>query len=184
MDAAADTGACLVKAGTYAIKQAITVSSRKVLRGEGPGKTVLNNRYDGGTTVVIGSTDGIDSNQSQLALAGGYTKDSTSLVMAAAPPFGVGSYLAVTEDPDPAIVNPDGADGTCTWCGGPWQNGAGTQFMAQIVKVTAVSNVQVTIDRPLYYTFLSSLNPVVLPLTNIVEDAGVESLAIDEMATG
>jgi hypothetical protein len=174
--------ACLVKAGTYAIAQKITLGSGVVLRGEGPGKTVFDNRWGGGITVEIGG--GSIGGASDVAVASGSDKGSTSLVLASAPSFASGSYLAVTEDPDTSLVNLTGVDGTCTWCGGPWQKGAGTQPMGQIVRVTGVSGDTVTIDRPLYFTFPSSLSPVVLPLTNMTEDSGVEDLTIHETASG
>jgi hypothetical protein len=184
LGAVAVDGACLVKAGTYAIRQPIVLASRKVLRGEGPGKTILSNRHSGGIAVKLASPNGIASGTSLLPLAGGYTKESTTLTFAAAPTFATGTWLAVTEDPDPSIVNAVGVDGECTWCGGPWQKGAGAQFMAQIVEVTGISGSSVTFDRPLYFTFLPSLHPAALPLTNIVESAGVESLTVAEKATG
>ena len=176
--------ACLVKAGTYAIKHAILVPSNVVLRGEGPGKTVFDNRWNGGITVELAQGGDVDQGQSDLPIASGTTKGSTSLSFASAPSFAAGSYLAVTENVDATLVNPTGEDGTCTWCGGPYQEGAGTQPMGQIVQVTNVAGANVTIDRPLDYTFPSSLAPVALPLTNLVENAGVESLTIDEKTTG
>ena len=174
--------ACLVKAGTYAVKKAILVPSNVVLRGEGPGKTIFDNRWNGGTTVELSSGNDVDEGTNDLAIASGTTKGSTSIVLAATAPFASGTYVAVTEDVDPSLVNLTGEDGTCTWCGGPYQNGAGTQPMAQIVRATSVSGATVTLDRPLYFDF--SHAPVVLPLVNIVENAGVESLTIAEKTSG
>ena len=60
--------------------------------------------------------------------------------------------------------------------------------MGQIVKVTGISGNTITLDRPLYFTFLSSLSPAILPFNIFFEDAGVESLTIlrndDWRATG
>jgi len=182
--------ACVVKAGTYAIMTPISVPSNRVLRGAGEGLTNLHNRHDGGTTVLLGGAGWFGAygagDTGVVALSSGYTKGSTTLVSVAQPAatsaaFAIGAYVAVTENNDPNLVNVTGYDGDCNWCGGPWGFGSGTQLMAQIVQVTAISGNTVTIDRPLYYTFTSSLSPVLKPLNLPVVGAGVEDLTIQEM---
>jgi hypothetical protein len=180
--AATATGhACVLGPGTYAIAHAINVPTGVVLRGAGQGKTILHNRNGGGTTVMIG---GNASFGQPVAITSGVDQGSTSLVVAQASGFTVGQYIAVTESIDSSFVDVTGYDGKCTWCGGPWQNGAGTQVMGQLVQVTAVSGSTITIDRPLYIAFQASLSPVVLQMSGVTTAAGVESLSIQEMQTG
>ena len=183
INATAAGRACALGPGTFSIAAALYVPSNVVLRGQNPKSTMLHLRGTDGYAVILGSQNASFDGQVDEPIAGGITKGSTSLQMAAAPSFAVGDYVAVTENNDPAVVNVVGADGTCTWCGGPWHNGAGTQTMAQIVHVTGVSGTTVTIDRPLYFSFSADLSPVALRVPQMTENAGVEDLAIAQIGT-
>jgi hypothetical protein len=170
--------ACVLGAGTYAIAAPITVPSGAVLRGAGQGVTILHNRNGGGITVELG---GGSSFGQPVAISSGAAQGSTSIVVSQAAGFAEGQLVAVTQNNDTTLVDTTGYDGVCTWCGGPWMNGAETQVMGQIVEITAVSGTTLSIDRPLYMTFQPSLSPVVLPMSGVTTAAGVESLTIQEM---
>jgi len=178
LKATAPGHACVLGAGTYSLSAALYVPANVVLRGQGPTSTTLHLRSTDGYAVILGSKSFSFDGQVDQPIASGFSKGSTSLQMAATPGFAVGDYVAVTENNDPTLVNAIGEDGDCTWCGGPWNNGAGTQTMAQLVHVTGISGTTAIIDRPLYFTFSANLSPVALRIPNVTENAGVEDLAI------
>ena len=172
--------AVFIPAGVYLVKTNLKMKSNVALRGAKPsGPPFLPAADPAATTFKLGSSGEVSfsggSTGSNVGIASGYTKGSTTIVMNAGG-FAVGNWIIVSENPDPAIpVTKTGDDGNCTWCG----ENDGVHLMAQIVQVTAVNGNNITLSRPLYYTFQSSLSPVARQITMNVSKAGLENIRLD-----
>lgn len=184
-NAAAQT-AVYVPAGVYYVNTALSLKSNVVLRGaktEGP--PFLPTADSAATTFKLGGNGEIDfgfststNRGSTIPITAGYNKGSTSLTLGSTNGISVGTWLIESEDPDSAIpVTKTGQDGDCDWCG--WDDNTGNNLMNQFVMVTAVNGSTVTTSRPLYYTFKSTLHPVVRPLDFQITKAGLENIRLD-----
>ena len=188
-NAAAQT-AVFIPPGVYYVNNALAMRSNVVLRGaKTSGTPYLPNADASATTFRLGSngaisfgSGGSQTRGSSISITAGYTKGSTSLTLASVSGITTGTWLFLSEDPDPEIpVTKTGRDGDCTWCG--WDDDTGNHPMNQLVTVTAPpSGNTVTINRPLYYTFKASLNPVARTLTVQVTKAGFENIRLDGSA--
>lgn len=160
--------------GTYRINGELNIEKGIVLRGDGPDKTKIKSYATSGDMISITTWDSPTS----TGIVSGYTKGSTSLTVGSSSSFNVGDYIIVTQDNDPALVDPAG----CNWCG---NNNNGGQAMAQIVKITAKNGDSLTINRPLYFTFSASLSPEIVILTpNPIVNVGIEDLYIERVNSG
>ena len=172
--------AVFIPAGVYLVKTNLKMKSNVALRGAKPsGPPFLPAADPAATTFKLGSSGEVSfsggSTGSNVGIASGYAKGSASIVMNAGG-FAVGNWIIVSEDADAAIgVRETGDDGKCTWCG----ENDGVHLMAQIVQVTAVNGNNITLSRPLYYTFQSSLSPVARQITMNVSKAGLENIRLD-----
>lgn len=95
--------------------------------------------------------DGRGTQGSDVAISSGYTKGSNTLVFASSPGLAVGNHVSVFEDNDPALVH----NNRCTWCG----DDSGKHLIQQYARVTGISGNNITIDPPMYLTYLSNLHP-------------------------
>jgi len=191
---AASGHAVYVPAGVYYINTPVTMKSNVALRGAKPtGPPFLPNADGTATTFKLGSgsngsngtinfgTGSSGARGSQIPITSGYTKGSTQLVLASISGISVGTWIILSENADTSIpVSSNGEDGACTWCG----QDDGTHLMNQFVQVTAINangcgSTCVTISRPMYYTYQSSLNPVARSLAFEVSKAGIENIRID-----
>ena len=185
--------AALIPPGMYYVNGTISLPSHKALRGSGSTNGAqgrwLSATYHGDsgsgaacTTLKLGPngairTAGSSHVQSHVALAGGYTKGSTSVVAAAAPGVAIGDWIIISEkqgDTD-IPVSWTGQDGKATWCG--VQNNS-EYLMSQIVQVISLTGNTVGISRPLYYTFKAELNPRLYLLSIGAQRAGIEDLKL------
>ena len=130
---AADNTAVYIPSGIYYINSTISIPSYKVLRGAKPsGAPYLPTADSSATTFKLGGSGSISlgSNEtvgSNVALSSGYTKGSQTLVTSSSPGVTINDWVVITENADTAVpVTITGDIGGCTWCGGPYQNGAGT----------------------------------------------------------
>jgi PKD repeat protein len=133
-----------LSAGTYNNIGAINFGSKNgvTLRGAGAGQTIVNSTVSGGDYSVTSDYLGFTG---AATISSGYTRGSTSLVMAATPTnFAVGKLIAVTENDDTSLVMATD---------GPGQN------LKTIHKITAKSGNTLTISPPLPYTLSGSLSP-------------------------
>lgn len=173
--------AVYVPAGVYLVSSSINMKSNVVLRGaKTSGPPFLPVADPSATTFKLGSNGAINFSSgsvgSNVGIASGYTKGSTSIVMNAGHGFVAGNWIIVSENPDTTIpVTKTGDDGNCTWCG----ENDGVHLMAQILQVTAVSGNTISLSRPLYYTFQSSLSPVARKITLGISKAGIENIRLD-----
>ena len=173
--------AVYIPAGVYYVNNHINMKSNVVLRGAiAAAAPFLPSANASATTFKLGSSGGISfsggSNGSNVGIASGYTKGSTTIVMNAGHGFAVNNWILMSENADTAIpVTRTGDDGNCTWCG----ENDGVHLMAQFAQVTSVIGNTITISRPLYYTFKSALSPVARKVTMGVSMAGLENIRLD-----
>jgi hypothetical protein len=185
--------AVFIPAGVYYVDAGLTLKSNTALRGAkapAPGGPWLPNPDAVATTFKLGPNGAISigtvsstDRGSSMPITSGYTKGSTQLVLGSMSGVSVGTWILVSESPDPAIpVTSTGQDGACSWCG--WDDNTGNHPMNQFVQVTSIntggcgSNC-VTISRPMYYTFQSSLSPVFRTFTFGITKAGIENIRLD-----
>jgi len=154
-------------AGTYKTTGTITVNKGIVVRGNGPSQTKI--LYTGSSDAVIFSNNGYKG--SYVSITSGYTKDSTTLTLSSVSGLVVNDIIYVTQNDDGTLVNPGG----CSWCGPD----EGNHCMGQIVRIISINGNTITIDRPMYYTFSSSLNPVISKYTSVLKNAGIEDIEIE-----
>jgi Pectate lyase superfamily protein len=172
--------AVFIPAGVYYVNSSISLKSNVALRGaKASGPPYLPSADSSATTFKLGGSGSINmgsgSTGSNSAISSGYTKGSTSITMSSSG-FATGDWIIVSENPDSAVpVTKTGDDGDCNWCG----ENDGVHLMAQIMQVTGVSGSTLTLSRPLYYTFKSSLSPVARKITFSVSKAGLENIRLD-----
>lgn len=181
ISAASANTAVYIPAGVYYVNNTLNMKSNVVLRGAiSSAAPYLPSANASATTFKLGGNGGISfdggSMGSNVGITSGYTKASTTLVMSAGSGFAVNDWILISEKADSAIpVTTEGDDGSCTWCG----ENDGVHLMAQFAKVTAVSGNNITISRPMYYTFKSTLAPVARIVQMGVTEAGIEDVRLD-----
>ncbi|HRT61712.1 MAG TPA: glycosyl hydrolase family 28-related protein [Syntrophales bacterium] len=168
-----------IPAGTYRLTGELRISGKSiVLRGDGQRRTHLRNYAASGhiLSIYIEIRDEFPVN-----IVSGYTKDSTAIIVENASSLNAGDYIVVYQDNDPELpVDPTGCGGTCTWCG---LNDDENHAMTQIVRITAKSGNNLSLNRPLYYTFKATQDPEVLKLS-MMERAGVEDMTLEMAQVG
>lgn len=179
---ASSNTAVYIPAGIYYVNSSITLKNNVVLRGAGSGQPFLPTANPSATTLKFGSSGrirfGSQSRGSNRAITSGYTKGSTTLVVGSGHGLVTGDWILISEDPDSEIpATASGTEGTCSWCG----EDDGNHLMAQYAQVTVSGNT-LTLNRPLYYTFKSNLNPVFRSATFGTKYSGIENLRINGYA--
>lgn len=165
--------------GTYRLSSELQISGKSiVLRGDGQRRTFLKNYSNSGNILSMYTGSG---SYSPIKILSGYAKDSTAITIEDASSIRIGDYVVVYQDNDIDVpVDPIGCGGNCNWCG-LYDNS--NHAMTQIVRITAKNGNTLSLNRPLYYTFKSSLNPELLKLS-MMEKAGVEDLSMVMMQAG
>lgn len=176
--------AVFIPAGTYYVAGRINMQSNVVLRGAKsavapwlPSSDATQTTLKLGTSGQIYFAGGSTGSDKAVDPASNLTKGTTTIIMAAGHGFVAGDWLVISEFPDPNLVfNING----CTWCG--FGSSDQNHFMTQVFQATNVTGNTVTLSRPLYYTFQSSLSPVVRKLTPGTYRAGLENMRLDGSA--
>jgi hypothetical protein len=157
----------------------LCINKNIALRGAGPDKTII--QYgDGANIISLGQLYLSSSNVVFIPITAGSTKGSTSITLGNTTNVTVNSYIVISQtnptdsDGNP-LVNTSGYTGSCSSCGHSLPN----QVMEQIDKVTAVNGNVVTLERPLYFDYLTSPVAYHLPMT---EGAGLENLRLTATA--
>jgi hypothetical protein len=179
LDACAGKDAVVyLPAGKYYVGGSITVPSHTVLRGAGPGKTILDAHGSGDGVVYLGADNWLNKDDA-VGVSGGTTAGSKQVTLATVPStVAVGNYLLITQANDPSFVSISGDEGPCTWCD-IW---GGSRSMGQIVEITSVSGSTVQVTPPLNYNF--SRTPLALPFSAGGKYVGVELLRVSGNNTG
>jgi hypothetical protein len=145
-----------------------------VLRGDGPQSTRILNEDSSNDPVI--RVNRWPMYGSLISVNSGYEKGSNVIVVADASSLAVGDYLIVSQLNDPSFVTIVGNNGSCSWCG----DGSGERTMAQIVRVTGKSGQELTLNRPLYYTFSAAYSPAVKKI-NMMQYGGIEDLYLEQI---
>jgi hypothetical protein len=137
-----------------------------VLRGAGPGKTLLRG------SIRIYSWSSTDT----ANIISGSIKGSTTIEVDNATRFSPSQYVVLDQLNDSSFVRKVGYYSSgCTWCSR--QNGDRT--MGQIVGIATKSGNTLTLQRPLYKTFSSQFNPQIIKLSNqLTDSSGIENMSI------
>jgi hypothetical protein len=143
-------------AGTFLLNNVLTIPGNVTLRGLGADQTILNIKSTSGSAAITMGVWTVPWDMSgNVAITGGATAGSRSIVVSDARGIKVGSYLLITELNEPGFVTIAGDEGSCTWCG-PF-NDNGSRALGQISEVTSVNGTTVGINPGL---FRSMNNPL------------------------
>ena len=157
-------GAVLVPEGEYVLGSTIDLDDHVVIRGEGSDKTRLYFSMTDNSpcfeAVTYERGDWVD-------VVSGCEKGSREVVVADAGAFSVGDFVEIQQDNDPAIM----------YTSSDWNVNWARNSMGQILIVEHVSGATLTLNRPLYLTYRSGLNPQIRT-QGFVEHAGVERLFV------
>jgi len=176
LDSCPEGQTVLLEAGTYRITSTVFMRSGRTLRGAGMDSTVIS--FEGsGARAAIGFNDWPNFSAA-VAVTAGATKGSTTITVASAADAQVGSVMRVDQLNDGDLVDPDGVEGICVYCG----RENGTRTLGQLVEVTAVNGDDITFDVPLYWSYDAALSPEAgfVGDNALVRDAGLESLTLTQ----
>ena len=180
-------------AGTYTVT-GLSIPTGVTLRGAGMGSTILSmsgGGYGGGDTEtgmgiyfgtsMFGSRGGGAPGGTKYSLTSGYTRGSTTLVLATTPSQGVGSLMEISQTNYSAVpVSIQGQYGSSIY--GSRDNGV--RCMGQIVEVTNKSGSTISFSPPLFYTYTSGQTPEVVMFNAMVQWAGFEDCTVQGNNTG
>ncbi len=167
--------------GTYRISDTIHLYSEGTLRGAGPGKTAL--RYAGSSYLrsmvdmrgmVWWQITSLHKTHDVLQAV----KDARVITLADTSGIHPGDILLINQLNDNNLVDPDGVEGKCTYCGYEY----GNRTLGQFVEVTAVAGSQVTLNLPLHWTYNTSLDPWAYQVDAyaMIREAGLEDLTLTQ----
>ena len=172
IDAATAEQVVYLPRGTYKVSGGLTLNGKSIsIRGDGPDATLI--RYDGSSGIdIIKCTRGSDYGN-PIDITAGLEKGSTKLTLTSASSVNVGDIIWVSQENDPDFVINGGDNGFCSWCG----RNDGNRVMTQMDKVLAKTSNTVTLERPLYLTFKTSLHPQLRTCATVTR-VGIESLKV------
>ena len=165
--------AVYLPAGSYRTTAQLSINNKPIaLRGAGPDKTFIYNAADVHSIMIYRTS----SYGTAINMTSGYTKGSTTLIVADGSSFSAGDYVILSQLNIPGLVTATGYGSECTWCG----DGHPTRTMTQIVELDAVDGNTLTLARPCYYTFTDALDPEVQRVS-MTKGAGVEDLCVEQV---
>ena len=166
--------------GIFRCNSALVINKGITLRGNGPG-TVLKGYSSGNPCVLqLGSSSAYTFSATGVAINSGYTKGSTSIVVASASGFTNGHLMLMDQLNDGTIVSKHGSGGDATYV----DRSNGDRAMRQLVRITGISGTTISFSPPMFYTFTAGLSPQACCLSNINTLAadgggvGIENLTI------
>ncbi len=166
-------------AGTYRVTGTLFVRDHTVLRGAGPDVTTISYEGPAGGRSGIAFTNWPNfGSAGSVSVTAGATKGSTTVTVADASAAAVGSVMLVDQLNDGSLVDPNGVEGKCTYCG----RADGDRTLGQLVEVTAVNGNQVNFNIPLYWTYDAALSPQATFVSpqNLIRWAGLEELTLTQ----
>jgi len=172
-------GVVKLNAGTFMLSSGFNVNKNITVRGAGPSSTILNVTGPGNQKVSMGG-GGFGA---PIPVNRGYTRGSTSITVASASNIVAGDLLWLDQNNDNSttVVTQRGTGGSCKWCGGLdiGSPRGGVRALGQIIKVTAVSGNTLTLEKGLYWNYVSAAKPAVWKMTT-VSRAGIEDLQVTQ----
>jgi hypothetical protein len=166
----AKPGACLLPAGLYRLTGTVNMPARAVLRGTGPSSTIVNMSASAGFAFVGGSKTNMGT---PIPMLSGYAKTSTALTLSSVSGLAVNDWIAIYENNPTGLVDTKG----CGWCGD--DSGSGTHVIQQFAQITAINGAVITINRPMYFSYDSTLSPSVRKVQFGVFMSGLEDLQLN-----
>src|SRR3972149_1811412 len=158
--------AVYIPAGTYRLTAQLTILNKGiVLRGDGPDKTLLKSYSTSENIIYIYAY----SSTTQTNVSSGYSKGSTSITVADSSAFGINDFILIDQDNDPAVTDD--------------MQSYQTRAVGQMIKIAGKSGNDLTLHRPLYYSYNAAMNPRITRL-NVITKAGVEDLYIERVNSG
>jgi hypothetical protein len=149
--------------GTYRFgdKTSIKMRSKVVLRGAGPGKTVLTG--DRGSGNVRAAVDFVGGAEGWVNIVNSSLPKGTNVIqLADVSSLNVGDFLHMLQDNNPSYIQ-DAAGGKL--------------YMSHIAKVVAISGNRVTLDRPLRHAFGTGFRPRAQRMKPVA-NAGLEDMKV------
>lgn len=169
--------------GTFTLTTTLTVKSNTTLRGAGMLSTVLAGSagFSGLYLVVFNNNFDTEWTQTPYNLVNPMRGDAT-ITTSSAHNFNVGDMVLIDmlQQPagDPPISN-TGNSTPATWLG----RDSGTRCVGQLVQITGKpSSTTATITPALYYSYNNT--PQAIRATGLTQNAGIESLSINNLASG
>lgn len=159
-----------LQAGTYSLSSQLKIAQGVTVRGAGVGSTILNCTASW-HCVQMGN---FPSAPSAINVSGSPAKGATTITVASTTGLSIGDYIAIDQMNDGSeVVNNDTAFGS-----GECRSGAGTRCLGQIVKITAINNLTLTISQSLHHAYSSAQTPQIWEVTGVTTGAGLEDLTI------
>jgi hypothetical protein len=184
-----NNGVVYLNAGNYNLETGIVLKSNVTLRGAGMGRTILKGQSGVDTNYLLSVTpsnfdwDYSQSTPRNLASTG-LAKDSNSITTTSAHGWSVGDYVLIDQLSDPTgnpPISEQGGSGACTWCG----RSSGTRPIGQWAKITGVpTSTTATIEPSLHWNYDITKTPQGYKIPSVMTYAGVESLTLDNSASG
>jgi hypothetical protein len=166
--------------GVYITSDTIHLDSYNTLRGAGPGKTVL--KHAGGYLrsmvdmrgLIYWQIAGLHKTYDVLEA----NKDSQVITLASTAGISPGDILLINQLNDGDLVDPEGVEGKCTWCG--YEDG--DRVLGQLAEVAAVNGNQVSLTLPLHWTYTTALDPWAYQVDAdaMIRHAGLEDLSLTQ----
>ena len=180
IDGCPDEQVVYVPEGTYVISDTIHLYSEDTLRGAGPGNTIL--KHTGGYSRSMVDMRGsvyyqIDTLHKTYDVVEAI-KDSKVLTLSSTAGIAPGDILLINQLNDNDLVDPEGVEGKCTYCGYE----GGDRVLGQFVEVAAVAGDQVTLNLPLHWTYDPDLDPWAYQVDAyaMIRHAGLEDLTLTQ----
>jgi hypothetical protein len=171
----------ILPAGTYRVSKTINCRSNTTLRGAGMGGTILNYTDTAGRSVLdmrgLANWD-IEGRKRSFSIIEGLSKGSTRITLSGATGIAVGDILLIDQLNDGVLVDINGLEGACTYCG----RANGTRAQGQFAEVTGINGATYTLNLPLFWTLSATLTPqaTLVDATSMVRNAGIEDLTITQ----
>jgi hypothetical protein len=191
--------AVFIPAGSYLSTGSITMKTGVVIRGAGPGVTIIYFTHynatsggclsfssgSGGVVAFADPTVGPDASYTSGPLVSGYEKGSYTVVLQhaeVAANLSPGDVVIINQLNNPDYVDYHGYGGDATWAAG-----GGTRANGETNMVRSVSGTSVTLVSPISEDFQASLAPKILragPAGGPVINSGVEDLTFNGGGVG
>jgi hypothetical protein len=167
-----------IPAGTFRLNSDLTIAKGISLRGTGPATTKLKS-YAQWHAIQLGSFPGTPV---ATNVSGSPAKGATTITVASvtSPSLQVGDLISIDQLNDNVeVVNADGSGGTSPE---ECRSGGQVRCLGQIMRITAINGLTLTIDAPLYHNYSAALSPQVWEVTNVTQQAGVEDLSLERVS--
>lgn len=195
----------LLTAGIYSLSGSILINKNITLRGAGPGSTIINSTSGSTRGAIIFNANAQPYNYSVPAgmlrtISAGATQGSTSITVNNNTNIAIGCLLMI-DQLNGTWNNTDGGStvtinggypfgGNATWVSRPASgdpsetNLGGGRAQGQLVEVTSVVGTVIGITPPLYINYTRTPEAVIIPLTSLLRNAGVENLTVRSNGVG